>query len=286
VKYAALFVDYENIYYYLKNGLAEAEDPADSAALLIRSLRQKLSQDYDEQLIVMHAYADFDRMPDNAQSQLYLLGLESHHVLGAEHKNAADMRLCVDAMETLYTQTKIESFVVVGGDRDYIPVIQHFRKLAKLVRCVAFQGSVSGDLLQIIGESYFIDAGSFLPNARWKAREVRTGVPAAPHAVPARPKLQAAPEVFLESQGLDEEEVDAMSVMLTQFPGKPEIWMTPYLHRLRAQMPNLAEFERRALITRLCDAGAIRVEKRPGATGEFSVILVNWNHPDVQQIHV
>jgi hypothetical protein len=77
-----------------------------------------------------------------------------------------------------------------------------------------------------------------------------------------------------------------MSVMLTQFPGKPEIWMTPYLHRLRAQMPNLAEFERRALITRLCDAGAIRVEKRPGATGEFSVILVNWNHPDVQQIHV
>ena len=76
-----------------------------------------------------------------------------------------------------------------------------------------------------------------------------------------------------------------MRVMLECFGDKPEIWVTPYLRRLREEMPLLAEYERKALITDLSDAGAIAVEKRPGTAGEFSVIVVNWAHPDVRQVN-
>ena len=75
---------------------------------------------------------------------LYLLGVEAHNVLGTEHKNAADMRLCIDAMEILYTRQNIQSFILVAGDRDYIPVIQHLKKNGRTVRVAGFAAASPG----------------------------------------------------------------------------------------------------------------------------------------------
>ena len=110
---------------------------------VLKTLRHKLS-DYDEHVISMDAYADFDRIEETAQSDLYLVGCETHNVLGTDHKNAADMKLCIDALEILYTRKEIGTFVVVGGDRDYIPLIRHLKKHGRLVRVVGFRKSTSG----------------------------------------------------------------------------------------------------------------------------------------------
>ena len=32
----------------------------------------------------------------------------------------------------------------------------------------------------------------------------------------------------------------------------------------------------------LQEAGAIRIEKRQGETHDYSVVIIDWNHPDVQ----
>jgi len=80
------------------------------------------------------------------------------------------------------------------------------------------------------------------------------------------------------------DELDTLALMLQHFPDKPEIWLTPFLHRQRTNMSHLADYERRALLTNLSEAGAIVIEKRPGDQGEFSVIVLNWNHPDVQEL--
>ena len=81
------------------------------------------------------------------------------------------MQLCIDALEVLYTRPAIGTFVLVGGDRDYIPVIQHLRRQARQVKVVGFRESVSGDLLQMLGQEHFIDARDLLPAERLQALE-------------------------------------------------------------------------------------------------------------------
>ncbi|MFC7668065.1 hypothetical protein ACFQT0_12220 [Hymenobacter humi] len=49
-------------------------------------------------------------------------------------------------------------------------------------------------------------------------------------------------------------------------------------------MPELPDYERRDLLNRLRDAGAIRIEKREGEPHPFSVIVVNYHHPNVQEL--
>jgi hypothetical protein len=64
-----------------------------------------------------------------------------------------------------------------------------------------------------------------------------------------------------------------------------EIWASPFLRRLTDVLPELPDWERRQLLTHLRDAGAVRIEKREGEPHPFSVILVNYQHPDVRELN-
>lgn len=260
---AAIFIDFENIFYFLKNQLPEREDSITAITGMVRSLKQHLVDVFNEHALSMDAYADFDRI-GAAQSEMYLLGVETHNVLGTEHKNAADMRLCIDTLDTLYNRPEINSFVLVAGDRDYIPVIQYLKKRNRIVRVVGFPMSVSGDLLTIVGNDLFIDATQFVP-ALLRAQQERPG---------------EAASVTSSSLAMDFEkyETQAAQVLLTHFKNKAEVWLTPYLHKLRAELSELTEQERKQLISRLVEKGVFKIEKRPGVPNDFSVLVMNWSN--------
>jgi uncharacterized LabA/DUF88 family protein len=287
-RFAAILIDFENIYYYLRQRPSDRQDYSDIVARLIQRLRQTLTERYNEDAISLDAYADFERIEEAAQGALYLIGVETHNVLGTDHKNAADMKLCIDALHILYTQPQICSFIIVAGDRDYIPVIQHLRKYGKTVRVVGFPASVSGDLLTNVGQENFLDASEFLPQQKPVTMTAAGGGNGtAAMSVPGQP-LPPAPAVPREPASvrtLDKEQAVALGIMFRYFEGKAEVWMTPYLHKLRAELPYLSEYDRKVLIATMAESGAIRVEKRPGVPHDFSVILVNWNHPDVRRVN-
>ncbi|MBN1448924.1 MAG: NYN domain-containing protein [Bacteroidetes bacterium] len=169
--YAAIFVDFENVFYYMRNQYADLPDLTEYTLELLRNLRNYMEQELNLQPIVRFAYADFERLASAPLGSLYLMGIEIRNVLGAQHKNAADMRLCIDAMQVLYTRPDIRTFVFVAGDRDYIPVIQHIQTQARTVKAVAFRGNLSGDLLQNIGDENFIDALTLLDEESLKRLE-------------------------------------------------------------------------------------------------------------------
>ena len=116
--YAALFIDFENVFYHLRPQLIDSDRTQDIALELIRNIRRHMAENFDEQCIIQHAYADFEQIEVNAQGQLYLIGVDTHNVLGTDHKNAADMRWCIDVLETLYTRPEIKTFMLVAGDRE------------------------------------------------------------------------------------------------------------------------------------------------------------------------
>ncbi len=350
--FAAVFLDFENVYYFLKNTFFDPPELNDHILELLRNLRQKLSADYSLDSIVLNAYADFERLDSSPQSALYLLGVDTKNVLGTDHKNAADMRLCIDVLEVLYTRAEISTFVLVAGDRDYIPVIQHLRRQARRVLGVGFRESVSGDLLQNLGENQFLDARELLNPATLErletrrqeqqklhderekrfadqAREIGERVRNAQNqAAPVADKngakpvatnqqssqenndqrnqwsggyeekaLRAAPLPTLPPQFAEVSRVhDANAIeclkiilerihQLEQTYGTRELWLGPFLRQLTDEMPMLAEFERRNALDDLARAGATLVEKREGDPHPFSVLLVNYQHPDVWELN-
>lgn len=339
--FAAVFIDFENIFYFLKDNYADLPDLNDYVFDMLRNLRQHLERRLGLQSIIMKAYADFEQLKSTPQGSLYLMGVETHNVLGTDHKNAADMRLCIDALEVLYTRPEIDAFVFVAGDRDYIPVIQHLKKQARTVYAVAFRGNISGDLLQNIGSRYFIDAvtlidGTMLRRLEDSARRqqeierieferdvIRTAELEEREAHERRQMLMQpdaggmtidliriaeAIEPLSDENDIqaepnrngfhqpDEERFNAvgdlaseaeqicLEVLLRNYGRHHEVWMSPFLRKLSDALPRLADFERKALLTSLEHVGAIRIEKRRGEPYDYSIILVNYNHPAVREL--
>ena len=359
--FAAVFLDFENVYYFFKNTFFDPPELNDHILEMLRNLRQKLKEAYNLDSIVLNAYADFERLDSSPQSALYLLGVDTKNVLGTDHKNAADMRLCIDVLEVLYTRAEISTFVLVAGDRDYIPVIQHLRRQARRVLGVGFRESVSGDLLLNLGEGQFLDARELLNESTLERLETRrveqqklhderekrfaeqargiseraraaqsnaqnASAPSAskiePNSAPGSshvaglingaanginggasglrdermlhnvPIVPPLPPQFAEVSRIhDKNAIACLEIILErvhqleQTHGTRELWLGPFLRQLTDEMPMLAEFERRNALDDLARSGATLVEKRPGDPHPFSVLLVNFQHPDVWELN-
>jgi hypothetical protein len=52
-------------------------------------------------------------------------------------KNGADIRMAMDVIETTYTRSEIDEFILLTGDSDFVPVLERLRLKAKLSAIVA-----------------------------------------------------------------------------------------------------------------------------------------------------
>ena len=73
---AAILIDFENIYYYLRQTTYDTQDVSDVIAGLVQRLRRYLMEKYNEEAISLDAYADFERISESAQGALYLIGVK------------------------------------------------------------------------------------------------------------------------------------------------------------------------------------------------------------------
>src|SRR5690606_8117874 len=63
--------------------------------------------------------------------------------LGASRKNAADIKLAVDAMELAFVRDYVSTFVIGTGDSDFTPLVHKLRELNKRVIGVGVEQSTS-----------------------------------------------------------------------------------------------------------------------------------------------
>lgn len=116
----ALFIDYEN-FACSPDGLRE----------LIEHLSQRGT------LVVKRAYADWVKLAGYRQ---HLLACQIEMIelaCAIKGKNSADIRLVVDAMESLFTKPHITTFVIVSADSDFLPLLNRLREQNKRTIVVA-----------------------------------------------------------------------------------------------------------------------------------------------------
>ncbi|XVS66009.1 NYN domain-containing protein [Actinosynnema sp. CA-299493] len=143
----AVFLDFENLVLGAANELEGASEavPTDALAWLCRGFGNAS---------IRRAYADWANPRFGTyQNALAMNGVDLVQIGrwggAGQHKNAADIRLAVDAMETLITHPGVGVFVLATGDSDYTPLVTRLREHGKQVIGVGTQASASKRLVSV-----------------------------------------------------------------------------------------------------------------------------------------
>jgi hypothetical protein len=148
----AVFLDFENLVLGAERALPDAGRRAVPYKALDLLCRERGSA------AVRRAYADWARpVFGKYQEDLALNGVDLIQVtrFGVAQKNAADIRMAVDAMETLITHPEISVYVLVAGDGDYSPLVQRLREFGKTVIGIGTEASASPRLVAVCSEYKF-----------------------------------------------------------------------------------------------------------------------------------
>ena len=151
----AVFIDFENIYISV---LAEYDVNPDFESIIEKaeefgrvSVAQAYADwtPYSHYINALHAYEI-----DPIYVPAYHYG-EGGKQKGGAIKNSVDMFLCINAMKMLYSHSNIQTFVLITGDRDFVPLVKTIREFGKRAVVIGVAGASSSHLAQAADEFFF-----------------------------------------------------------------------------------------------------------------------------------
>lgn len=93
---------------------------------------------------IQRAYADWTWLREYAQVlNDHALDLVQVFPRGAHAKNGADIRLSIDALEDALRHPHLDCFVLLGGDSDYLPLVQRLHALGRRVVGVGYRANTN-----------------------------------------------------------------------------------------------------------------------------------------------
>ncbi|MGH9937263.1 MAG: NYN domain-containing protein [Blastocatellia bacterium] len=146
----AVFIDFENISLNASNHFGEFD-----LGLLLKSIRQR------GRVTLKRAYGDWSRLIKYRdalrENAVELVQLYSYNYQQGG-KNRADIRLVIDAMESLFMLDYIDTIVIVSGDSDFSSLMSKAREYGKYTIGVGVQASTSDLLIKACDEFIFYDS--------------------------------------------------------------------------------------------------------------------------------
>src|SRR5690349_15442673 len=207
----ALFIDYENLAIGAREGLRghrfDMRPIADALAARGR-------------VVVRKAYADWSYFDEDRRmlTRNHVELIEIPQRMGAVRKNAADIKLAVDAIELSFEREFITTFAICTGDSDFTPLVHKLRELNKKVIGIGVKTSTSALLPPACDEFLFYerlegidltapppaDSGSGRSRSRGGASRSRSRTAAAAAPVEEAPSDAAAAAVVVPAVASEE----------------------------------------------------------------------------------
>jgi uncharacterized LabA/DUF88 family protein len=197
----ALFLDYENLAIGAREDLGGMFD--------LKPLADALAE--RGRVVVRRAYADWSYFDEDRRmlTQQHVELIEIPQRLGAVRKNAADIKMAVDAVEMSFERGYITTFVICTGDSDFTPLVHKLRSLNKRVIGVGLQASTSKLLPPACDEFLFYERleGVNLPERKRRGGG-RRGRGAGPRRGEGRAGVLVADEAVPETDAAADATVD------------------------------------------------------------------------------
>ncbi len=107
-------------------------------------------------IVYRRSYGDW-RQHHSLPKTLAAAGFEMQTTVNQMSKNLADMQMVVDAMETLIEGHDFDTYVLVTGDRDFMPLVQALRRRGKVVIGIGVKHTSSRNLSNLCDKFVFYE---------------------------------------------------------------------------------------------------------------------------------
>jgi uncharacterized LabA/DUF88 family protein len=200
----AVFIDFDNIEIGVKNTLGASFD----AGLVLEALKER------GDVVSKTAYSDWQRAGGYSRSLTqHAIKMVQRNLTPGGDKNGADINLALDALEMAFTHPHINAFVIVGGDSDFISLVEKLKQYDKKVFVVGGR-QFSSVIMQrncheFIAYENLVSAGAAASSGAGRRPQERGGM-----RVERVPIDQAVPLVTRALQVLSEREVSPQMGLL------------------------------------------------------------------------
>jgi uncharacterized LabA/DUF88 family protein len=133
----AVFIDFDNIQIGVKDTLGKEFD----VAVVLEALKER------GEVMTKVAYGDWPRASEHSrQMTQHAIQMVQRNVTPRGDKNGADINLALDALEMAFTRHHINGFAIVGGDSDFIALVEKLKQYDKRVFVVGGRAFTSNIL--------------------------------------------------------------------------------------------------------------------------------------------
>jgi len=243
----ALLVDFDNVVLGL-------EEPGFDIELVVNALRERGT------IVLGRVYGDWYRH-NRHRRKLMEQGLElvETPAFGPVIKNSADIRIALDGFEIGLTQSHIDTFAIVSGDSDFLPLIKKLQSLGRRVLVICGNRFTSDMLRRNCNE--FISYENLLAQSVGATEDATTldGAFSLLHRA-----MAALRERGSEIRG------SAVKQMMLQ--------LNPVFSERTFGCTQFRQFLQKAV-----NSGIVKLGARDKYSGEFSVLLPDEDETPVQQ---
>ena len=115
----AVFIDFDNVEIGVKNTIGGQFD----IGLVLEAIKER------GEIVTKVAYSDWKRVGDHSRHLTqHAIRMVQRNMTPGGDKNGADITMALDALEMAFTHDHINAFVIVGGDSDFISLVEKLKQ--------------------------------------------------------------------------------------------------------------------------------------------------------------
>lgn len=273
---AVILVDYTNVFGVISERIDN--DQPDAVVLdLVASLKRHVSDHLKLKPIRTMAFANLPpghTRGHRATGAWLAAGIEPRFSYARSRDEAAAIELAMEAMDLSSQLGQQTAFVILSGNQWFVPLVQRLSRAGHFVLVSTLESPSEPDDLPADCQDLYLNAEFLLggPGRKLALAGESDDEEDSPSQRPEKtfPIADAAVRRTLE-------------IIESYFGQYEEIYLTPLLRKLSEVMDDPNE-EPKMLISELEQAGAVWLEKRRGFPHNYTVLLMNVEHPDVAEI--
>lgn len=280
---AVILVDYANVQRVASDLIGDSHQPDGIVLRLIDELKKYVSHQLGLRAVRTISFATIppgQMRGHEVTGALLSSGIESRLTYTGAGAQASAIDLTLEASQIYHSSPDIDVFVILSGDRWYVPLAQFLQRRGRSVLVGTLEIPTAAEQVPTdVTECYF-NARKLLQKA---GRLESNGLPISMSdeeygdeetIETRRPESTVAVEDTIARQALE--------IIETYFGQYKEVYLTPLLRKLTELLEH--EDEPKTVINYLEECGAVWLEKRRGFPHNYTVLLVNSEHPDVAEI--
>src|SRR5262245_12341311 len=120
----AVFIDFDNVEIGVKSTIGQQFD----IGLVLEAIKER------GEIVTKVAYSDWKRVGDYSRLLTqHAIRMVQRNMTPGGDKNGADITMALDALEMAFTHDHINAFVIVGGDSDFISLVEKLKQYGRKV---------------------------------------------------------------------------------------------------------------------------------------------------------